>query len=89
MSFDCTLNICVFRETFNYFETNYCTTVDAAYLQIPNSIHLLNCSLRLGEMASKIKLSLATKHQNIKVFKGCGRQKATERKQSESQILKR
>ena len=80
MSFDCTLNNCLCRETFNYFETNYYTTIDAAYLQIPNSIHLLNCSLRLGEMANKIKLSLATKHQNIEVFKGRGRQKATQRK---------
>jgi len=32
------------------------------------------------EIANKIKLSLATKHQNIEVYKGRSRQKTTERK---------
>jgi len=33
-----------------------------------------------GEMPNKIKLSLATKHQNIEVYKGRSRQTTTERK---------
>ena len=43
-----------------------------------------------GEMANKIKISLATKHQNIDVYKGRSRQKKQkENLNNEFQILKR